>query len=76
MSDTECRRKMISLRLSEDEYEALKKRYRAYGVRNVSELARLALQLILNGPDDPQDASATTLAQLDDRVHALESQRR
>ena len=46
MPDSDHRSKMISLRLSEVEYESLKTRYRAYGTRNVSELARLALQRI------------------------------
>ena len=38
---------MITLRLTEEEYEALKTRYRIYGARNISELARLALQRLI-----------------------------
>jgi hypothetical protein len=73
MSDIDCRTKMISLRLSEEEYEVLKTRYRTYGARNVSDLARLALQRIMAGPAGPQDACAPKLSELDQRVRALES---
>ena len=55
MSDTDRRRKMISLRLSEVEYEVLKAHYRTYGARNISELARLALHRIMNGAAGPHD---------------------
>jgi hypothetical protein len=73
MSDTDCRRKMISLRLSDEEYEALKGSYLTYGVRNVSELARLAVQRIMSAPLVPEDACAPKLSELDRRVCALES---
>ena len=49
MPESSSRRKMISLRLSESEYEALKSQYRSFGARNVSDLARLALQRVLQG---------------------------
>jgi hypothetical protein len=64
---------MISLRLSEVEYDVLKTHYRAYGARNVSDLARLALQRIIDGPAASQDGFAAKLADLDGRVQALES---
>jgi len=64
---------MISLRLSEVEYEVLKTHYRTYGARNVSELARLALQRMMSGPTASQDAFAAKLSDLDERVHQLES---
>jgi hypothetical protein len=64
---------MISLRLSELEYEVLKSQYRYYGVRNVSELARLALQRIMTAPIAPTSDVAAKLSELDERVHALES---
>ncbi|MGD0777632.1 MAG: hypothetical protein ABSC05_32985 [Candidatus Solibacter sp.] len=64
---------MISLRLSEEEFELLKARYHSYGARNVSELARLALQHIMTESPGPQHNFATQLAELDERVHALEA---
>jgi hypothetical protein len=74
MSDPDRRKKMISLRLSEVDYETLKKQYRTYGARNVSELARLALQRMMAESPRNQDTVATKLAELEGRVHALESQ--
>ena len=81
MPDSVYRSKMISFRLSQVEYEVLKKEYRTYGARNVSELARQALQHIITGPrgqmtgsPGPQPDFAAKVAELDDRVHALESQ--
>jgi hypothetical protein len=73
MLDPDRRKKMISLRLSEEEFELLKTRYHTYGARNVSDLARQALQHILTGAPSPQNDFAKKLAELDGRVHALES---
>ena len=73
MPDSDRRRKMISVRLSEVEYKALKTHYRNHGARNVSELARVALQRIMTGPDASQDPFAEELAKLSDRVRTLES---
>ena len=73
MLDPDRRKKMISLRLSEEEFELLKTRYHTYGARNVSDLARQALQHILTGSSGTQNDFAKKLAELDDRVHALES---
>jgi hypothetical protein len=64
---------MISLRLSEVEYEVLKTQYRTYGARNVSDLARLALQRIMTGPGGSQEGLAAKLAELDGRIHSLET---
>ena len=74
MPDSDHKSKMISLRLSQVEYESLKTRYRAYGARNVSELARLALQRIVTDPAGPQDGFAAKLSELDERTRRLESQ--
>jgi hypothetical protein len=74
MSDSDHRSKMISLRLSEVEYEVLKTRYRTYGTRNISELARLALQRIVADSVDPQDDFAARLLDVNRRLHQLESQ--
>ena len=63
---------MISLRLSGAEYQGIRVNYRAYGVRNVSEFARLALQRILTGTPASQGAGSQELAALIDRVRALE----
>jgi hypothetical protein len=73
MPDSDHRSKMISLRLSEVEYESLKTRYRAYGARNVSELTRLALQRIVADSPGAQDVFAAKLSELDERIRHLET---
>jgi hypothetical protein len=72
MLDPDPRRKMISLRLSKEEYELLKTNYHAYGARNISELARLALQRVMTAPAGPPHDFAAELAELVGRVHELE----
>jgi len=62
---------MISLRLSEPEYEDLKAHSRAHGARNISELARLALQRMVE-PAGSQNGVAAKLSELDERLHQLE----
>jgi hypothetical protein len=74
MPDLDRKQKMISLRLSEVEYEVLKTHYRIYGARNISELARLALQRIMTGSAGPEDGFAAKLSELDERIRQLESQ--
>jgi hypothetical protein len=64
---------MISLRLSEVDYEVLKTRYCAYGAHNVSGLTRLALQRLVTGLAAPQGDVTAKLSELDKRIHPLES---
>jgi len=73
MPNPDRRTKMISLRLSQTEYDVLKRRYRAYGVRNVSDLARLALQRIISVPPDSTDVLDAKLAEINGRISALET---
>lgn len=73
MPDSDNKKKMISLRLSETEFEALKTQYRTYGARNVSDLARLALRQIMKGSEFLQDNLSTRVEELSVRVSALES---
>jgi len=65
---------MISLRLSEAEYKALKTHYSAYGARNVSDLARLALQHIMQESPNVQGSFLDRLAAHDQRLERVESQ--
>lgn len=74
MSDFERKKKMISLRLSDAEYQSLKSQYRTHGARNISDLARLALQQIMQASAAPKDSFDVKLAILEDRVQALESE--
>ena len=73
MSESDRKSKMISVRLADEEYKALKSRYGKYGARNVSELARLALQRILDATSQ-EDQILLELRALAVRVQVLESQ--
>jgi polyhydroxyalkanoate synthesis regulator phasin len=65
---------MISLRLSDAEYAVLKSQYRTFGARNVSDMARRALQQIMQASTIPRDPLTSRLASLEERVHALENE--
>ena len=73
MPDSERRVKTISLRLSEVEYEGLKTQYQLRGARNVSDLARLALQYMMTGAPSSHCGLAAKINDLDLRLRALES---
>ena len=76
MPDSDRKIRTISLRLSKAEYEGLKTQYQNHGARNVSDLARLALHRMITGSSALQGPFAEKLADLDNRVQALESQLR
>jgi hypothetical protein len=60
--------RIISLRLSEEEYESLKSRYASHGVRSLSEFARDAMHRMLgDNPDKP-----TNGADIQNRVQVLD----
>jgi hypothetical protein len=61
---------MISLRLSDEEYDSLKTQYRTFGARNISDFARMALVRLLAGSPETHDE----LVELGERVGALEDQ--
>jgi Arc/MetJ-type ribon-helix-helix transcriptional regulator len=68
----DLKKRMISFRLSEEEFE----RYRAlcfnYGVRSVSELARTAINALLEQPTRAQEESlASRVAELEGRIRIL-----
>jgi hypothetical protein len=73
MSASEAKTRMISLRVSDAEYVIMKSQYRTHGARNVSDLARLALQQMMNGSKPPIDL-AVKLAALENRLSVLESE--
>jgi len=50
---------MISVRLSEEEYESLQQLCTATGTRSVSELTRYAMRLLLNNPSQENLLSGT-----------------
>ena len=64
---------MISLRLSEEEYAVLHAQYPNHGARNVSDLARLALQRVIAGSPASQAEVAAKVYELDHRMNAVEA---
>jgi hypothetical protein len=74
MSDHTRRSKMISLRLSAEEYEALRTLYPNYGARNISDFARLAIQRIISNPVAADSGLLTIVQDLDHRLGRLEYQ--
>ncbi len=65
--------RMISLRLSDDEYEALRSLYRLHGSRSVSEFARNAMQKVI-GETVPSASSTleTRIVDLDAKMASLD----
>jgi hypothetical protein len=72
MTDPSPKRKMISVRLSAEEYAALHTVYASYGARNVSDLARLAMQRFIVHPHVSDSISVAKIRGLDDRLSAVE----
>ena len=73
MSDTDRKNKMISLRLSAVEYEALRAHYPSYGARNISDFARLAMQRVIDNSHAREGALVAKIHELDDRLHSVET---
>lgn len=68
----ESRSKMISFRLSEQEYERLREVCFKNGVRSVSELGRAAINMLLQQPARaPQHSLASRVSDLEGRLHLL-----
>jgi carbohydrate-binding DOMON domain-containing protein len=74
MPDNTRRSKMISLRLSTAEYEALRTLYPNYGARNISDFARLAIQRIIGNSVAADSGLLTIVQDLDLRMVRLEHQ--
>jgi hypothetical protein len=72
MPEHDRKSKMISLRLSEDEYEAMQKSCRSYGARNVSDLARLALHCVFDNTPATDGTLLTRVDELGQRLSMLE----
>jgi hypothetical protein len=67
------REKMVSIRLSKDEYARLKEITQAQGARSVSDLARSAMQLMLSSYEAGSDGSIhSRVRELDVRVAVLD----
>ena len=66
---------MISLRLTEGEYDALHTLFASYGARSISDFARFALQTVISETSHlGREPLSSSLQDLSERVNALEVQ--
>ena len=72
MSAKVRKQRMISLRLSEVEYEALHALYPTYGAHSVSDFARIAMQRFIGSSLEGDDALLAKIRDLDSRLKTLE----
>ena len=73
MTDLKRKSKMISLRISAEEYEVFKQLYPAHGARNLSDFARLAMQRITEEAPHASNGMSLKIQELDGRLVALEA---
>jgi hypothetical protein len=71
MPDPARKSKMISLRLSAQEFAALHTLYPNYGARSISDFARLAMQRVIGHPL-ASDAPVASIDELDQRFGIVE----
>jgi hypothetical protein len=63
---------MVSFRLTKEEYDRLRDLCFSNGVRSVSEMARVALNLLFHRPERaPQQSLEIRVKELEQRVHIL-----
>jgi hypothetical protein len=68
----ESRSRMISFRLTQDEYEKFRRVCFTHGIKSVSEMARAAINMLLQEPERaPNEAIESRVAELEARVHML-----
>lgn len=74
MPPIDAKNKILTLRLSANEYYALKTLHQAHGARNVSEFARSAIKKMIAGePFGVEDSLRAQVNDLNHRVTSLES---
>ena len=66
--------KMVSFRLPHAEYLRLQQSCTAVGVRNISELARAAMQHLVESPDPDRATLHTQVAALRSKMNALSTE--
>lgn len=64
----------ISLRLSDQEYEALKAMYTAHGARSISDFARTAMQRAISGSASPNVALDLKVQELHGKITVMDSE--
>ena len=74
MSVLKRRSRMISFRVSEDEYTGLKNLCVNHGARSVSDMARDAVHRLINNHSWPNNQLETVVLVLQGRIEALDSE--
>ena len=75
MTGTSTRKtRLISLRLSEQEFEALKSLYSAHGARSISEFARAAMQRVISERIDDRFALEMKIQEMDGKLSILDGE--
>ena len=67
------RRKLVSLRLSDDEYQRLVELSSVYGAHSTSDLARTAVCSFLEQADEPRGLPTPEVAELQAKVGKMEA---
>ena len=68
----ESRSRMISFRLTAEEYDRFRELCYSNGIRSVSEMARAAINTMLSKPiEDRKETLETRVSELESRVHLL-----
>jgi hypothetical protein len=67
------RKRLVSLRLSDDEYERLVELRSAYGAHSTSDLARTAVCSFLEHADEPRGLPMPAVAELQAKVGRMEA---
>ncbi|HEY3837013.1 MAG TPA: hypothetical protein VGL72_10600 [Bryobacteraceae bacterium] len=73
MREPKKKSKMISIRLSSEEYESMKAAFASRGIRSVSEFARDAMQRLLHAPPLVADGHGPSPGDLEFRMRSLDS---
>jgi hypothetical protein len=63
---------MISLRLSDEEFEALRSLYTTHGARSVSEFVRDAMQRLIAEPGTGNVSLEVKVQEMDGKLHLLD----
>ena len=75
MTGTSSRKtRLISLRLSEEEFEALKSLYSAHGAKSISEFARDAMQRVISKKMDDKFALELKIQEMDGKLSILDGE--
>jgi len=67
----QSRNRMVSFRLTAEEYDRFRELCFAHGVRSVSEMARTAINLLLGQPVRAGEALESRVAEMEGRIHML-----